>query len=539
MTEASVVEGDQRGAAALITRNLAKQFAGTIALRGLDLSIERGEILALLGGNGSGKSTLIKLLAGVYKAEAGSIQVGDTEIGADHWSPAHARRAKLHFVHQSLGLFPNLTVAENLAIGRGFECTRWPTISWRRTAEHARGVLEQFHIDAEPGERLRELRPSQQTMIAIARVLQDEDSFGDAVLFLDEPTASLPVDEVDHLHEALHRYSAAGQTIVYVSHRLDEIHDLADRVAIMRDGELVAIEAAERLSERDLVAMISGDDRAVPSAKPVGDPVGVSGDAVVERTGHVRSAVPRLEVRGLRPIHTLNKAPAPAVDLKVFAGEIVGLAGLLGSGRSAVLRSIFGAQPHMGPVIIDGELKFIYKPSEAIDVGLGFIPEDRAADAMFDQLSVTLNLSAAVVPQYWERFRLRRSHEHVDARQLTKQFRVKTKNERAKIRTLSGGNQQKVLLARWIRRRPRVLLLDEPSQGVDVAARADIHEQLVGLAAEGTAILVVSSDLAELASLCDRVLVLNRGHITAQVHRPFNARELNELVYLDKTKEAS
>lgn len=509
---------------ALRTEQLSKSFPGTRALSNVNLSVRRGEIVALLGGNGSGKSTLIKLLAGVHRADpGGTIVVGSSITDAEQWSPAHARSANLRFVHQSLGLFADLTVAENIAIGRGFE-RRALRIDWAATRRHSQSVLERFHAQAAPGTVVSDLRPADQTMVAIARALQDQEGAHEAILLLDEPTAALPASEVAVLHDALRRYRAAGQTIIYVSHRLDEVHAIADRVAVLRDGELIASVAANETTERELVMLVTGR-RSTEGAKPE--------QSTSDRAVSV-SQPDRVVISGL------CAGPLNDVDLRLARGEIVGVAGLLGSGRTTLLRALFGDVRSRGDVRIDDQVHDFDRPAQAMAAGLAYLPEDRARDGAFDGLSVQANLSAAVVPTYWRRCRLHRRSERDDARRLIGQYSIRAASEADPIGSLSGGNQQKVMLARWMRREPRVLLLDEPTQGVDVGARADIHALLEDLSARGTAILVVSSDFAELTSLCHRVIVLRNGRVAASLLRSeLSVGLLNELAYLDELEDVS
>jgi ribose transport system ATP-binding protein len=334
-------------------------------------------------------------------------------------------------------------------------------------------------------------------MVAIARALQDQEGAGaGAVLVLDEPTASLPDPEVAQLHAALRRYAAAGQTILYVSHRLDEVLAVADRVSVLRDGRLVASEPTSGLTQDALVELILGRTIEPPSdAARV-----IDGDAV------------GLEVRGL------VTGPLTGVDLVVRRGEIVGLAGLLGSGRTELLRAVFGAEPiDAGAVLVDGEPLDGGGPAAAMAKGVAYVPEDRAADATFAELGVRENLSAADLRRFWRRGRLRHAEEEAEAIDSIGRYLIRTPNGRPLMSTLSGGNQQKVVLARWLRRKPRGLLLGEPSQGVDAGARAEIHHLVKQAADEGAAVVVVSSDLEELISLCDRIAVLRGGRIVAEV----------------------
>lgn len=504
--------GDPQDQVVLRISHLSKTFPGTKALDDVSLEVRRGEIHALLGGNGSGKSTLIKILAGVYQGDPG----GEISVGAHRWpaeaaSPAKARSADLHFVHQNPGVFPDLTVSENLAIGRGFETGPLKVIKWRSTHRRTERLLERFHIRATPQTPVAALRPADRTMIAIARALQDQEGAHEGVLVLDEPTASLPAPEVDLLLDALRRYAADGQTILYVSHRLDEVLGISDRVTVLRDGRHAGTVDTDQVDEAGLIEMIVGRslDRVFP-------------DMPEPSQGEVA-----LEVRGLRT------GPLQDVTFSLKRREVLGIAGLLGSGRSELLQAIFGAQPiEAGEILLEGRPVRFSHPRHAIRAGVAYVPEDRAADAAFADMSVRENLSAARVGQYFRGLRLRHRLERDDARRSIREFLVKTPTDAAPLSTLSGGNQQKVIMARWLRLAPSILLLDEPTQGVDVNARAEIYSLVRAAVEAGTSVIVVTSDFEELAHVCDRALVLRNGRVAAELLPPqIDSGRLTELAY--------
>jgi ribose transport system ATP-binding protein len=474
---------------------VSKAFGATQALDGVSLELERGSVHALLGGNGSGKSTLIKAIAGVEPADAGELEIRGKRYDLRSMTPARAREAGLHFVHQQHSTFPELTVTENLAIGRGFDTGIGGRIEWRRARERAAAVLERFQIDVHPDRELGELGPATQTMVAIARALQDQDGDADGVLLLDEPTAALPAPEVTLLLDALRRYAAAGQAIVYVTHRLEEVFALADRATLLRDGRALGTVEPRQLDHDGLVELMMG--------------------RTVEQIERLRG---RPEGRAILAVRQLAAGSLVPLDLDVAAGEIVGLGGLIGSGRSTVLRALFGARPlDSGEIRVDGEQLRTGSPPDAMAAGLAYVPEDRQGDAAFPELSVGENLSLTVVPDYWHRGMLNRRREHRDALGLFDSFLITAESDAAPLRSLSGGNQQKVVLARWLRREPRILLLDEPTQGVDVEARAEIYELIHRAVAGGAAALVASSDFEELARICDRVIVLCKGRAVGEL----------------------
>lgn len=500
------------GAAALRVSRISKVFGATAALRGVNLEIRGGEVHALVGGNGSGKSTLMKVLAGVHQAEpGGSITVHGDEFPADRFTPPDAKRAGFRFVHQALGLFPDLTVAENLVIGRGYELANGGRIRWHALRARAAHLLERFDVHAAPDTLVADLSPADQSLVAIVRALQDQDGSTPGLLVLDEPTASLPAKEVDALLAALRRYANAGQTILFVSHRLDEVLRLADRVSVLRDGRRVATVAAADVRERDLARMMFARD--------------------IERKRRGRRVD---DGRVALEIRELAVGPVRDVSLRVQVGEVVGLAGLRGSGRSELLKVLFGArQPERGDVLLHGTVARFRAPREAIAAGLALVPEDRAGEGVLPTLSVSENLSAACVREYWRGWRLRHRLERAEAAALVSRYGIRPPRCEVPLWVLSGGNQQKVLLARWLRGFPQVLLLDEPTQGVDIGARTEIHELVRRVADEGSAVLVASSDFEELVELTDRTLVVGGGCVIAEAAGPeLNAHRLAELSHV-------
>jgi ribose transport system ATP-binding protein len=510
-------EGDERGGRepALRLRSLSKTFPGTRALDGVDLDLEAGEIRALVGGNGSGKSTLIKILAGAYQADpGGSIEIGGRAVSASTWTPGNAFEAGLRFVHQNPAVFLDLTVAENIAIGPNFPTDRVGRIRWPQLRERAQQLIDRYQLRATPDMPLGYLRPADRTMVAIARALQDREENQQGVLVLDEPTTSLSATDLEVLMEALRRCAAEGITILYVSHRIDEVLSLADRVSVLRDGRLVGTVESAGATEDDLVQLIVGR-RVTAGQAPEGQ----------------RSAAQTvLEVRNLTGGRLLG------IDLELREGEVLGIAGLLAAGQSELLRMLFGALPYAsGEIEVGGRLKHFRHPGEAMASGIGYLPSDRSAEALFPAMSVRENLTMGGIGKYWQGLRLRHQAESRDAVEAMRTFLIRAVSDRSQAFTLSGGNQQKLVLARWLLRRPRILLLDEPTQGVDVGARQEIYTLLHQAAEAGTSAIVVSSDFGELARLCHRVVVLRRGRIVAELMAPaIDEHRLTELAYLSE-----
>lgn len=505
---------------ALRILNVSKTFGTSKALDDVSIDVAHGEIHALLGGNGSGKSTLIKILAGVYRGdEGGALEFSDARVGAHLMTPALAKENRLRFVHQDPGLFGELSIADNFAMQSGFP-TRLGAINKRVLHKRVAEMLTSFDIEADPGMKLGDLRPADQTMVAIARALERRDDGAPALLVLDEPTASLPQGEVDVLLAALRRRTAAGQGIIYVSHRIDEVLAIADTVTVLRDGKLIVTRPAAGLTEASLTEYIAG--------RPI------------ERLFGERAEEEDSDTDILLAVRNLGGGPLLDVNLDLHRGEIVGIAGLLGSGRTELLRMIFGALvPDRGTVTLEGRAVPTHRgPSATMRFGIAYVPEDRGLDSGFADLTVEANLSMAQVSKYSRFGRLMGRPEHADAIASIGTFGIQPDQSAAVFSTLSGGNQQKVILARWLRRNPKVLLLDEPTQGVDVGARADVYEAIRAATASGMAVILVSSDFEELVHASDRVLILQDGVIVAELPKARLDRET--LTYMTYTgKEAS
>jgi ribose transport system ATP-binding protein len=508
-----LAKGD--GEVALAVSGLSKTFPGTRALRSVSLTVHPGEIHALLGGNGSGKSTLVKVLAGVVRGDpGGTVTLGGMTVPSDRMTPERARALGLHVVHQDPAVFPELTVAENLALGRGFATTGIGAIRRRELHQRTQALLDRFEIDADPRQPLQRLRPAAQTMVAIARALQDQEDASTGILVLDEPTAALPATEVDRLLGSLRRYADAGQTIVFISHRLDEVQSFADRATVLRDGRVAGELSGDELTHDRMVELITG--RSVGRAYPT-PPPSPHGEIVLA-------------------VQHLDSGPVHDVSFALRQGEILGIAGLLGSGRTGLLRALFGAAPirsgvigvRQGGHLVPARFRDI---GDAVAAGLAYVPENRATDAAFADLTVTENVTAASVKRYWRGGWLRTGAARRDARRCIQHFGIHARPDQ-RMGSLSGGNQQKAVLARWLDQDPAILLLDEPTQGVDVGARAEIYALVNRAVADGCAAIVVTSDFEELAHVAQRVLVLAGGRSVGEVHPPhLDAARLTQLSF--------
>ncbi|MFT3873915.1 MAG: sugar ABC transporter ATP-binding protein [Nocardioides sp.] len=482
---------------ALRVTGLNKSFGSVQVLTDASLTVRRGTVHALLGGNGSGKSTTIKILAGVYQADSGDLEVGGESYGLDGYTPATAERAGLRFVHQDLGLFDDLSIEENFALDAGYPRNAAGGIDWKRLRQRVTELIAAYEIQGGPRTPVNHLRAADRTLVAIARALQDDES-GNRVVVLDEPTASLGKKESEELLGHVRRRADLGQTFVIVSHRLQEVLSVAQDFTIFRDGVVVGELVDARPTEDEIVAIMAG--RAVAALRPTGSISHATAQSVLEFRGVGGGALDN-------------------VDLTVHRGEIVGVAGLAGSGRSTLLSMAFGAtQPTSGQMFLHGKPFAPRRIDEAMEAGIALVPEDRGHEAAFPDLTTAENLAMSVLQRLWRRGLIRRRESRANAERLIAKFGIKVAGPDALFSSMSGGNQQKVVLARWLQRNPQVILLDEPTQGVDVMSRVDIYTVIRETAAEiGACVLIASSDLSELHALCDRIVVLGDGRVSQEV----------------------
>ncbi|WP_158885770.1 sugar ABC transporter ATP-binding protein [Amycolatopsis anabasis] len=471
---------------------LRKAFGGNVALDDVSLDLRRGEVHCLAGENGAGKSTLIRILTGALKRDAGDYFVDDREMAAA-LTPAATRAAGIGAVYQELSLLPDLSVAENLLMGR--LPNRGGVVDRRGLRDQARARLSKVDLEGlDPGTPVAELPAATRQLVEIAKVLGDDPR----VIIFDEPTTALSGDEAESLLRRIARLRDEGVAILYVSHRLEEMFEIGDRVTVLRDGVVTRTAAMSELSEDTLIAAMVGRDVE---------------DLYPETPARTENGNALLRVRGLRPPGSPH-----AVDLDVRAGEIVGIAGLLGAGRSELLRAIFGADPpESGTVEVAGKPVPTGRPREAVRAGIGLLSEDRKELGLLPELTIRENASVASLRGIASRGLLSRRREAQRVDSVLDGMRLRAGSYDQPVSTLSGGNQQKVLIARWLVSRVRVLLFDEPTKGVDVGAKAELYALIGDLAAQGFAIVVVSSYLPELLGLVDRIVVLKSGRVVGEV----------------------
>ncbi len=473
-------------------QNIHKYFGDNEVLKGIDLTVESGQILALVGENGAGKSTLTRVISGAYQPSQGTLSIDGVPVRLP--SPQAAMVSGIQVIYQEFrqNLFAHLDVAQNLfVLDRG---SRFGRMSVRRKAMHAAAteLLQAVGLDVDPSRLVSSLSVAEQQQLEIAKAISEEVR----LLILDEPTAALDETESEFLFDQVRRLRKKGVAIIYISHRLKEVFDLADEIAVLRDGKVVMTTSPAEVTETAIVTAMAG--RTVDDLYP---------------RHTMPSERPRLELEGVSVVGHFED-----LDLTVHAGEVVGIGGVAGSGKGAIPRSLFGLQRlDRGTVRLDGERVEITSTRQAIGAGIAYVTPDRQAEGLGLLQSVSANISLASLGRFSRMGLMRRRAERAAASEMVRRLGIRTPSVDTEVGQLSGGNQQKTLFGRWVLRHPKVLLMDEPTRGVDVAAKADIYQIIDEQTAEGTAVLLVSSDLPELVAMCDRVIVVRHGRAVAEL----------------------
>lgn len=472
--------------------HITKRFPGVLALSNVDFALRKGEVHALLGENGAGKSTLMKILSGVYQPDEGDIIFEGQPV--TFANPLSAQSAGITIIHQEFNLFPELTVEDNIFIGREFcKNNRW-RLDEKQQRQAAIDILQKLNLNISPETLVADLTVAQQQMVEIAKAI----SVNAKILIMDEPTAALTETEIDSLFQVTRLLKEQGTGIVYISHRLEELALIADRATVMRDGQFIATVDYDAVKISDLIAMMVGRD--------LGN--------IYPRREPLAQRKPVLEVSGLTRNGVLNN-----IDFTLYQGEILGFAGLMGAGRTELARAIFGADPIDGGILkLNGNVTVIKDIPDAIKQGISYLTEDRKKEGLALGLSVERNIMLGNYPEYSDRY------GNVDSKRCqktseeqVKALRIKTPHLEQAALNLSGGNQQKIIIARWVCKDTDILIFDEPTRGIDVGAKLEIYELMNRLVAKGKSIIMISSELPEVLGMCDRILVMRNGRITGEL----------------------
>ncbi|UOQ83315.1 sugar ABC transporter ATP-binding protein [Gracilibacillus salinarum] len=476
--------------------SITKSFPGVKALSNVQLDLNKGEVLALVGENGAGKSTLMKILTGIYQMDQGSIKYNGTDI-----APSHTREAQelgISMIHQELNLMPDLTVAENIFIGREPRDRMRFFLRNKDLNQQAAALFEKLNIDLQPKKKIADLTVAKQQMVEIAKAL----SFESKILIMDEPTAALTDKEIDKLFDIILWLKKEGVGIIYISHRMEELKRIADRITVMRDGEYITTLPIATTEIKKVVSLMVGREVAMEQKKS--DP-SIYSDTVLE-------------------VNNISNTYLKNVSFHLNKGEILGFAGLVGAGRTEVARAIFGADPFTGNIRINGKTVSINQPADAVKHGIGYLSEDRKQFGLLLEMSVKDNIVLSSMKNYAKAAFVQPSPISADAENYVARLKVKTPSVNQPVKLLSGGNQQKVVIAKWLLKDCDILIFDEPTRGIDVGAKQEIYDLLEMLAATGKSIIMISSELPEILRLSDRIIVMNEGSITGEL----SSKEANQ-----------
>ena len=476
----------------LETRDICKSFPGVRALNNVSLAVKPGEIHALVGENGAGKSTLMKIFSGAYTKDSGEVLLRGEPVEIEN--PAHAQQLGISIIYQEFTLAPHLSAEANIFIGREPHSKLFHIINKKRMRKDAQALINDLGVDIDISRLVRDLNVSQQQSTEIAKAL----SMNADIIIMDEPTSALAESEVDTLFAAIRRLKARGITFIYISHNLEEVFEISDRISVLRDGELIGTRETSELEAREVIRMMVGrtlDDLFPKTEAEIGGPL--------------------LEVKNLSRHGAIHD-----VSFTLHCGEILGIAGLLGAGRTELVRCIFGAdKPTSGEVWVAGKKTNIQSPQDAVAAGIGFVPEDRKQQGLFLGLAMRINASAAVLPAMANFGFINRNAERTLTDESIAALQIKTASQEQIVGDLSGGNQQKVVLAKWLAIRPKVLILDDPTRGIDVGAKVAIHTLMGEFARQGVGIILISSELPEVLGMSDRVLVMDSGMVKGEFSR--------------------
>jgi ribose transport system ATP-binding protein len=479
------------GTVLLEMNHVRKEFPGVVALRDVSLELRAGEVHALLGENGAGKSTLIKVLGGIYTANSGEIRINGKPVNIHSVQDAHHNGISV--IHQELVLVPHMTVAENIYLGRE-PLKGNGTVNFKKMNAEVKSILDSFELEIRPDEEVNSLTIAQQQMVEIIKAL----SFNAKILVMDEPTSSLSERDVGFLFDTIRKLKAQEVGIIYISHRMSELKQITDRITVIRDGEYIGTRDTAAASNDELIAMMVGRQLTSYYTRDFGIP-----------------GEPVLEVRNLSDGKLLKD-----VSFTLQKGEILGFAGLIGAGRSELMKAIFGLWPFSrGEILVKGKKTVIRDPEEAMSLGLALVPESRKLEAIYPEMNVMFNITLKTLKEFIRGIFVDYEKENAITREQVENMSIKTPSYFQTTGNLSGGNQQKVVIGRWLATKPGILILDEPTKGVDVGAKAEIYAIMNSLVKQGVSIIMISSELPEVINMADRVMVMSAGRITACLPR--------------------
>jgi ribose transport system ATP-binding protein len=483
----------------LFMQGITKMFPGVLALNKVDFTVYFGEIHALVGENGAGKSTLMNIINGALQPEEGLIFFRNCKVKIS--SPAVAQRLGIGMVHQELKLFPDLSVAENIFFGR--QSNNWSFVRWSELFKLAEGILDKLKVTFSVREKVRDLSIAQMQQVEIAKILSQNCK----LIIMDEPTASLTPDETTTLFETLRLLVKSGISIIYISHRLEEVFDISDRITILRDGKKVGTFKCCDTNKDDVIKMMLGKDKFIT----------VEERALIKKSKEIALKVDNLQIRG----------KLQDISFSLHKGEILGFAGLVGSGRTELLMALFGAlKPDGGRILIHGQSMALGSPVQSVRGGLALIPEDRKNQGLIMEMNTKDNITLAGLKRFYRFGLLNEENEKQAVINMVKELDIRIGSIYQKVSSLSGGNQQKIVFARWMLVKNDILLLDEPTRGIDVGAKEEIFRVIRTFSLEGKSIIFVSSELSEVAKICDRVLVLYKGRIIKELPHGSSAETL-------------
>ncbi len=471
-------------------KGISKKFPGVLALDNVDFELMKGEVHALLGENGAGKSTLIKVLSGAHQKDKGRLFLENNEI--DIHSPRHAQDLGISVIYQEFNLIPDLTVAENIFLGR--ESTSNNLIKDNEMTEKSRELLKQLHIDLDPSIKVSKLGVAMQQMVEVVKAI----SMDSEILVMDEPTAALGEHETEQLFLTVKRLKARGISIIYISHRLEELWEVADRATVLRDGQYISTHQISETDEDTLIKDMVG--RTLSKQFPYKDN---------------RQSEEVLRVEGITQKNNLND-----ISFNLYKGEVLGFAGLIGAGRTELMRCLFGADNYdKGNIFVDDRLVKIESPQDAIKQGIGFITEDRKNQGLILNRPVDENVTITDIDQVMKGLFIKKSMEEKLVNKYIANLKIKTPGLKQEVRFLSGGNQQKVVLAKWLLSKSKILIFDEPTRGIDVGAKKEVYELMNKLTENGVAIIMISSELPEILGMSDRIIVMSHGKLTGEFQK--------------------